>query len=256
MTRGPRPVAAAVACCALLSLTACESTQEKSARLAAEGAGRAEAGSLDLAAKRNPDVRAGTPVVLPGDGVSAVVVELENTGRAPQAGVPIALRALGTDGGPVFENDLDGLQVSLQQMAVLRPGEKSYWVNDQVVAPEPPAKAEVEVGLPAQPAGPDAAAKLPLEDVGLDEDETGAFLAGKVRNPTTTALKAVPVYAVGTKGGEVVAAGRGIVERVDPEPVAKPATFRIYFVGSPKGAELDVRAYPPPPVPSEEPTTP
>lgn len=247
-----RPLVAAVAVSAAVLWSGCESTQTRSARLAKAGAGRAELVSLDLARKANPDVKVGKPVILRGDGVNAVVVELENTGRTVQAGVPVALEALGKDGRPVYKNDLDGLQVALQQMAALRPGETAFWVDDQVVAPEPVAAARVEVGAPAAPAPAEAATKLPLEDVELQDDVTGAYLGGKVHNPTKATLRNVPIYAVARRGGEVVAAGRAIVQRLDPDPVKKPAVFRVYFVGTPRGAKLDVRAYPPPPVPAEE----
>lgn len=247
-----RPLAA-LGLVAAVAASGCETTQAKSARLERDGAAKAQTGTLDLAARTNRSVQAGTPTVLRGDGVSAVVVPLRNTGSTVQAGVPIALEAFDAKGRSLYRNDLDGLQTSLQQMASLRPGERAYWVNDQVTATGTPASVGVEVGTPARPAPAAIASELQLERVATKDDVSGAFLGGVVRSRGKTVLKKVPVYAVALKGGEVVAAGRSIVEQVDPEPVKKPAVFRIYFVGDPKGADIDVRAHPAPP-PDEEPT--
>lgn len=239
---------------AVLFGAGCETTQEKSARLAREGADKAKTGKLDLAAQTNRSVRAGKPVVLAGDGVNAVVVPLENTGSSRQAGIPIALDARDAAGRSIYKNDLDGLQTSLQQMASLEPGAKAYWVDDQVTSGAVPKSVKIAVGTPAaaNASAPGLDTKLKLEGVGMKDDVAGSYLGGIVRNPGKVALKKVPVYAVGLKGDRVVAAGRSIVEQVDPEPVKKPAVFRIFFLGDPKGADIDVNAYPAPPAPTEE----
>ena len=49
------------------------------------------------------------------------------------------------------------------------------------------------------------------------------------------------IFAVGTKGGRIVAAGRGQIRRVKP---GKRARYQIFFIGNPKGASLALSAPP------------
>ncbi len=239
-----RAVAAALpAMGGLLALSACESSQHKSDRLRAQGATAAELTSVKAGAP-NADVKVAGTTILRSAGGTAVVVELKSTGTVDQVAVPIQIRAKDAKGADVYKNDLDGLQTSLQQLALLRRGKTAYWVNDQVTAPSKPARVVVQVGRPkGKPA-----ARLPrirLSGVRMDADDvSGAFLRGIVRNESTLPQVNMPIYAVARKGGKVVAAGRALIERLDPEPQKKPTVFRIFFIGDPKGGTLSLEAEP------------
>lgn len=244
----PRAVArlAPLAAAALLAgggLSACESTQTKSARLAKDAKGQADLKTITAGAA-NPDVKVVDTTILHNrDGGRAVVVELQDTGR-DQAAVPVQIDALDAKGTSVYKNDLQGLQTSLQQMAYLAGGRRAFWVHDQVTAVDVPKKVRVDIGKATAPA-PAAVPRIELEDVHFDQDLTsGLVLTGVVRNRSKIAQKNMPIYAVARQGGRVVAAGRAIIERSDPEPQKKPTVFRIYFIGNPKGARLDVRPVP------------
>ena len=50
------------------------------------------------------------------------------------------------------------------------------------------------------------------------------------------------VYAVARRGDEVVAAGRGALEKVKGE--RKPLPYNVYFIGDPRGAEVEITLYP------------
>jgi hypothetical protein len=52
------------------------------------------------------------------------------------------------------------------------------------------------------------------------------------------------VFAVALKGDKVVAAGRALVPKVLPGDPAKKPRFRLYFIGDPKGAKIDVTVAP------------
>ena len=52
------------------------------------------------------------------------------------------------------------------------------------------------------------------------------------------------MFGVAIRGGKVVAAGRAIVEKLDPAPTKKPVRFKIYFIGDPKGAALKLTTAP------------
>lgn len=236
-----RPAVIGFVLLAVVALPACESSQSKSRRLAKEGAGKVEVGTVKAGAV-NADVRvAGTTVLAGKDGTRAVVVALEDRG-GPQAAVPILITAKDKAGKPLYKNDLEGLQTSLQQMAFVDEG-PAFWVHDQVVAASNPAAVDVEVGKPRAPTPRDVP-KIALEGVKFDTDPAGIIATGVVKNLSKVTQRNMPIYAVARKGDVVVAAGRALIDKLDPEPQKKPTIFRIFFVGNPKGAQLDVRAVP------------
>jgi hypothetical protein len=223
-------------------LSACESTQDKSARLERDGAGKADVSAVARGA-RNADVQVlRTTVLADAKGGRAIVVALRDTGPS-QAAVPLQIVAKDAKGAPVYKNDLEGLQTSLQQMAFLARGRTAYWVHDQVIAPAKPASVDVHVAASKAPR-PRSVPDVRLRGVHLTHDDSGLLVKGVVQNRSAVPQRNMPIYAVATKGGRVVAAGRALIERLDPEPQKKPTVFRIYFIGDPSGAALDVRAIP------------
>jgi hypothetical protein len=238
-------VLAGVALCLLAAagLSACESSQSKSAKLA-KLAKRSATLSTVKAGAANPDVKVTATTLLTNkDGAKAVVVALADSG-ASQAAVPIQIVAKDAAGKALYKNDIQGLQASLQQMAFVAKAQRSYWVHDQIVAVTPPKRITVQVGKATAPA-PTAVPDIRLENTHLDNGDTSGLVAtGTVKNFSKIPQRNLPIYAVATRGGKVVAAGRAIVELLNPEPQKKPTIFRIFFVGNPKGAQLDVHAVP------------
>ena len=104
----------AISCCALLALlvAGCESSQDKSARLAKKGGKAFTAKGLDVK-HENPDVKVTATTVLHDKNGAATVVVLHNSGPTFQANVPISIDVLGPDGKSVFKNDAPGLEPSL-----------------------------------------------------------------------------------------------------------------------------------------------
>ena len=95
-----------------------------------------------------------------------------------------------------------------------------------------------------KPGGSGAAPRIRLDGTRIVGDSSGVAIEGTVHLLGQTAQRNLPIYGVVRKGGKVVAAGRAIIERLDPDPTPKPTPFRIFLVGDPKGGRLDVRAYP------------
>ncbi|HEX6391333.1 MAG TPA: hypothetical protein VFZ89_17855 [Solirubrobacteraceae bacterium] len=234
--------AVALIAVAALGLQACESSQSKSRKLAKQAVGQAKLTTVSAGAT-NPDVKAADTTILAGkDGTKAIVVALEDRG-GPQAAVPILITAKDKAGKPVFKNDLQGLQTSLQEMASVRPGGSAYWVHDQVVAATLPKSVDVAIGKPKAPA-PREIPEIALEGVKYDTDPAGLIATGVVKNRSKITQRNMPIYAVAKKDGKIVAAGRALIDKLDPEPQKRPTIFRIFFVGDPRGADLDVRAVP------------
>lgn len=222
-----------------LLLGACESSQTTSARLEKLGAKAAVTKSV-TAGVANPDVRVVSTQLIRGTDTTAAVVELESTGRRDQVGVPIQIDVRDAKGTSTYKNDLDGLQPSLQQLAYLPAGKRAFWINDQVLQATPAKRLTVKVGKPRAAAPTEPAPRITLEDEALETDESGTFIKGVVRNRSKIPQLALPIYGVVRKGGRIVAAGRALVERVDPDPTPKPVVFRILLAGAnPRGGEIE-----------------
>lgn len=227
---GPIVVAAA------LGAVGCQSTQDKAAELRERGAEAIETRTVKVGAA-NPDVEVKGKHVLQDPNGTAVVLELKNTSKDRYADVPIIIDVKGADGASLYRNDVEGLEPSLQRYSVLRPGREAIWVNDVVTAASEPKAVDAEIGK-GKPL-PEAEPRVTLQERTLREDPDGTSLTGFVNNKSDVEQKDIVIYAVGYRGGKVVAAGRGQVPRVKPRARAR---FNVFFIGNPKGAriELDV----------------
>lgn len=236
-----KPVVIAGCMLASVALPACESTQTKSARLAKTGHNKAGLTTVSAGAT-NTLIKVGQTALLNANGAHAAVVELDNKGPAAEVSVPVLIVVKDAKGAAVYRNDIQGLQPSLQELAFLAKGKTVYWVNDQVLAASPKS-LKVDVGK-AKGVAPPAPPKLTLSKTRLDSDSSGMYATGVVTNDSKIVQRNVPIFAVVLKGGKVVAAGRGLVPRLDPQPTKKPTTFRIFFVGNPKGGTLRLAVAP------------
>jgi hypothetical protein len=235
-------VAAALACaCAATSLSACESTQDTSARLAKRAKGLSNQQGLKIA-RDNPSVRVQTTAVVHDANGIAAVVELQNTGAA-QAALPVAIAVDDAKGKPIFRNDAAGLDASLVEMPLLRKGERAWWVNNQVTAAGVPAKVAARVGEAKAPAPADTPV-IEISKVHVGSDADGIFAEGIVTNRSKIAQKRLTIFCVARRGTTVVAAGRAIIDRLAPAPTPKPTKFTVFFIGNPKGARLEFAAPP------------
>lgn len=215
----------------------CQSTQSKSAELAKESGAIAQEEGLKID-RQSKEVKVTSTELVSDPNGAAAIVEVENTSRKTLVDVPIAI-GVRKGGKTVFANDAPGLEPSLVGISVLKPGESMAWVNDQVFAAGP--KLDVEVGA----TDAKAPAKLPQIDVGpprVGGDPTSGFaIEGKVTNRSDLLQRKLVLYAVARKGGKVVAAGRGQVERLKPHAAAG---YQIFFIGNPEGAQVELAAPP------------
>jgi hypothetical protein len=219
--------------------TACESTPEKAAKLDQQGSDAFEQEGLKVtSAARNVEV--GRTAVLTDENGSAAVVELTARGSRPLAAVPVAITVKDAKGAAVFRNDIAGLQRSLTEAAVLEPGEPLLWVNDQVLATGRPASVEA---LPGE--GKPFRGSLPVLEVSDPElrvdPEAGVAAVGEVTNTSRVDQTEVTLFGVATKGGEIVAAGRGAIPEIK---AGRKARYQVLFIGDPRGARVEIAAPP------------
>jgi len=234
------PLAVAAVGIALVT-TGCQSTQSKSAEIgAALGPVRQEEG-LKIA-RKSRDVEVVSTQLLSDANGGAVVVELRNTSGEDLADVPIAIDVLDAEGKSVYANDLPGLEPALTSIPYIEAGKEATWVHDQVLATGKPKTVKVTVGEEATPFR-GRVPEFTVSEPKLEGDPySGLVASGNVENGSGEKIDRLLLYAVARKGNRVVAAGRGAIEKVKPEP--KPLPYNIYFIGDPRGADVEVTSFP------------
>jgi hypothetical protein len=213
---------------AALALAGCESSQAKSARLAKASKGATKETGITVT-RANPDVDVVASSVVHDQYGAAAVVELRT--KRTQADLPVALEVA------KYRNDLPGLEHWLTHVPLVQAGERSFWVDDQILQP---GAIDVKVGMPKGRA-PATLPKLVPTDLVLEPDPSGAFTRGTLRNDSAIEQHKLMVYAVAERHGKVVAAGRAGVERLKAHD---KATFKVFWIGDPKGAKVHVFAPP------------
>jgi hypothetical protein len=218
----------------------CESTQEKSKRLAQRGGAGFATKGLTVR-KQSSDVRVLSTKALYDENGAAAVVAMRNVSRKPLAQVPVSIDVEGARGTSLFRNNQPGLEAALTRAPLLAPGRKFFWVNDQVVAASRPRSVEAKVG-DAKPIDARRIPKITLTRPRLEDDPvSGVAAVGFAANRSKVEQRKLVIFAVATKGGTVVAAGRGQIRSVKP---GKRARYQIFFIGNPRGATIDVAAPP------------
>lgn len=222
-----------------LALAGCESSQTKSKRLAKRGVKALNTKGLEVK-RSNPDIKPIKATVLGKKDSAAVVVVLRNTG-AGEAKVPISIDVQGATGKSVFKNDTAGLEKPLVSAAVVPAHGEFSWVNDQVFPSKVPrtVKAKVGLGRPLKGAAP----KIGLSQPKLSVDSvSGIEASGQATNRSQVEQRQLVIYCVARRGGRIVAAGRGQIEKLKVGP--KKANYHVFFIGDPRGAQLSVTAPP------------
>lgn len=229
----------AAAAVAATTLSACESTQDRAAKVQAQGT-RALANRHGLKISRtNRAVKVLGKTILHDANGTAAVVELVNRGPKPQAQVPVAIELGDAAGKKLFANDAPGLEPALVSVALLPRNKPTIWVHNQVIATQAPRRLRVRVGTAPHEAIPAKPPHITLSGVHLDHDSSGAYATGTVTNRSKVLQKRLTIFCAATKGGQIVAAGRAVVEKLAPAPTPKPIHFTVYFIGNPAGGTLE-----------------
>ena len=226
----------ALAVLAGLGLTACQSSQD----LAREIRARAQASAPRplVIPKPNKDIKVGDVTLLHDQNGDAIVVPLTNDSNQTMVSVPILIDVKDRK-RTVYRNDTAGLDYALNHVALIKPHETFYWVNDQIAQGK---TAKVIVG---QPEGKPPKGPLPpftVSDPRFGHDFSGVKVTGTVRDESKTDQDHLILFAVARQGGRIVAAGRGQIKKL--KHAAKPAPYVIYFIGDPTGSDVTIQAPP------------
>ncbi len=224
-----------------LALTACESNQERSAKIEKVVGRRNEEAARRLAlaqraltiTKASTKVKvAGTAIVHDSEGTAAVVT-LRNLSGTALRDVPIEITVRNARGASVYTNAVAGLSPTLASVGLIPAHSVQTWIDDQVQATGVPASVSAKVGE-----GTPAAGAVPrLSVVGAHLSEAQA--EGNVVNHSGVAQQELVVYALARRGASIVAAGRAVLASA---PAGTSTPFQIFFVGDPSGAQLQVSA--------------
>jgi len=238
-----RPLlAGALAVVAVAVLSACQSTQSRSAELEDKSATVLLEEDGAKVTKENPAIKVVSTTVIAEDEGSAVVVELHNDSDETLIDVPISLDVLDVKGKSVYTNETPGLEQALVAVPYVPANGDALWVNDQVLASGTPKTAKVKVGVGGVPFSgeqPDIEVSTPK----LERDPvTGLVAEGTVVNRTGEDQNRLLLYGIARKGGKVVAAGRGLIEHL--KAGTKKLFYNVYFLGNPEGADVTVTNYP------------
>jgi hypothetical protein len=232
-------MAVAVALLALLALSGCESTQEKSAQLekTAHHTHLAERG-LSIV-KRSADVHVlGAVLVHDAEGAAAIIT-LRNESARTLTDVPIAITVENAHGSTVFQNNAAGLEAALTSLGSLPAHGVESWVDDQVSATGDPASVTAIAGVSPGVGG--ALPEIEVASVHSSEESGSATAAGTVRNRSKVTQQALVVYVLARRAGTIVAAGRAVLPEVTP---GASVPFQAFLVGSSHGATLQASAPP------------
>jgi hypothetical protein len=224
-----------------LALTACESNQERSAKLEraadlhkGEAARQRELAQQALTITRvSSKVKAiATAVVSTHEG-AAVIVTLRNLSGTSLRDVPMQITVRNAHGASVYENDIAGLSRTLLSVALVPAHRTLTWIDDQVQATSTPASVSAKVGE-----GTPVTSTIPMLSV------VGAHLAeaqaeGNLVNHSAVAQQELVVDAVARRAGRIVAAGRAVIAQ---DAAGSSTPFQIFFVGDPSGAQLEFSA--------------
>jgi hypothetical protein len=226
---------------AVVALSGCQTTAEKSARIEREAKRRSLAVQNGLKTTRpSREVRVTATTVLHGSEGAVAVVELRNTSSHALRSVPLALTVTGAGGRTVYENSGAGLEAALVSVPVLAPHATFAWVDDQIPAAGSPSAARAGVG--EAPALTGAIPQIAVAGVHPIEDPSnGMGAAGTVSNRSAVAQVNLVLFALARRSGRIVAAGRAVL----PELAAgAQLPFQVFFVGDPGRARIQVSAPP------------
>jgi hypothetical protein len=222
----------------VLALAGCESNQERSAHLAKLAHHGAPAQKGLTITHQSAAVKVLATTVLHSSEGAAAVVTLRNVSPNALIDLPIGITVKDARGNTLLENNSPGLEAGLVSVSSLPAHGELSWIDDQLSPSGDPASVSARVGE-----GQTAKGSLPqitISGVHLSEDQAnGIGAAGTVRNTSAITQTNLVVFGIARRMGRIVAAGRAVLPEV---PAGGSTPFQVFFIGEPKGAELEMSA--------------
>jgi hypothetical protein len=221
-----------------VSLSACETTAEKSAKFeqAAHHTRLAEKG-LTIT-EPSSDVRVLSATIVRGHEGNAAVITLHNTSSHALRAVPIAITVKDAHGATLFQNNTAGLEPALTSLGSLAAhGQGATWIDDQILTSGTPASVSATVGESPSVSG--TLPRIEARSVHASEEGGTEGAAGTVHNGSSVTQQNLVVYVLARRAGRVVAAGRAVLPEVG---AGASLPFQAFLQGDPSGARLEASA--------------
>jgi hypothetical protein len=226
-----------------LTLTGCETTAEKSAKLEkqalkADSPGPVAVKGLSIGRESTAIKVLATALLRNSEG-GAVAITLQNLSAHAQAEVPIGFTVRDSRGNSLYSNSTAGLAHSLVSVPLIAAHGEMTWIDDQVTA--------ASTGTITAKVGEGTTAQGPLPPIAVsgghlfEEPGSGFAVKGTVVNRSSVSQRELVVYATARRSGRLVAAGRSVLAEV---PAGGSVPFQVFFIGDPRGAELQFSAPP------------
>jgi hypothetical protein len=234
-----RGAAFAAAATLLLSVAGCETTQQQSAKIGRElGKQNAITGQTSLGSASRA-VRVRSKVVISSGGSTAVALELTNTSAQTQVGFPILIDVADAAGKSVYENNTNGIESSLQELALLAPHATVWWVDNEVLATAPKT-VSARVGA-SKASAPASIPQITTSKASASASFPGRHVSATVTNRSKLAQSELAVYAVILMGGQAVGAGRSVIASLGP---GASTQVLIPMIGAIDGSTIALTAAP------------
>lgn len=221
-------------------LSGCETTAEKSARLAREAKHVTLSEKGLVITRRSADVEVVATAIVHDSERAAAIVTLRNRSAHAERAVPIAITVRDSRGRTLLQNNAPGLESALVSVPSIGPHATVAWVDDQLPPTGPPASVSANVGASPPQSRPQPAVAVSAARISEDP-ANGVIAGGTVVNRSKVAQSGLAVFAIARRGGKIVAAGRAIVPELAP---GASTSFQASLVGAPSGARLAVVASP------------
>jgi hypothetical protein len=234
-----------LAALAALALGACETTQEKSARLeklALAKKANAPLGAEGLKIDRpSRDIHVLGAIAVHSSEGTAVAVKLGNTSSKAEAEVPLLVTLRGSGGASLYSNSAPGIATSLIAVPYVPAHGTTVWIDDQISSTEPVQRVETKVGEGRAVTGPPP--KVEVTGWHRETEPGGITLvAGNVANRSKVDQHEVLVTALALRGGRILAAGRSVIPVL---PAGSTGRFQIFLLGEARsGAKLAIAVSP------------
>jgi hypothetical protein len=227
--------------CAAALVAGCQSTQSKSAEIAA-ALGPVQKQKKLTIDKPSKDFEVIDTAVLSDVNGAAAVVTVKNKTDQDMVDVPILINVKDAKDKSIYRNNIPGIEPALQYIPLIRAGQTLDWVNNQVLAVGKPKSVDVTVG----DGRPWDAAEPPLQvdtNPVIEVDSvSGVNARGTATNKSPEKLDRLLFFGVARQGDQIVAAGRAAIQDMNPD---REKTYHIFFIGDPRdGDSLEVNYFP------------
>jgi hypothetical protein len=215
----------ALALCPVLVLgfAACDTTQDKAARLAVRSDRQSDRKPIQVH-RVDHQVKVVRASLVRGSGGAAVAVTLRNTGSTPVNDLPILVGVKTAAGSDQPLNGDGHLPYFQAHAPAIAPGQEATWVftTEDDLASARSAYAKVGVDTDSDSTGGDTVQATVSNDTGLPQYD-------------------LAVYAWADRDGHLVAAGHAQISDLN---AGDASTVKVALIGDAKGADVHVAAPP------------